>query len=264
MAAVLDPLPPAPARAPDLDEDFAGGRLDPRRWVDHYLPHWTTPDRSRARLALDGAGLRLRVDHDQPDWRPEDAPLRVSHLQTGTFSGPVGSPRGTHRHRPDLRVRTATPLRLLWAPSAGRVEVTVSATRDAGRMLAVWLVGTEHLSPGHRGEICLCEVAAEAVGPGRARARSGIKAHGDPGLVTDMAEVVVDGDATRPHTWTAVWGAGGTVVGHDGVVVRRLAQAPAYPLFLMVDLFETGPRGPAGDYPKSARVHRVRGWSGTA
>jgi hypothetical protein len=263
MAAV-DALPPEPARRPDLDDDFAGGRLDPRRWVDHYLPHWTTPERSRARFDLDGAGLRLRIDHDQPGWREEDAPLRVSNLQTGTFSGPAGSPRGTHRHRDDLRVRTATPLRLLWSPSAGRVEVTVSATRDAGCMLAVWLVGTEHLSPGDRGEICLCEIDAGAVCPDRARARSGIKAHGDARLVTDMAEVTVDGDATRPHTWTAVWGAGSTVIGCDGVVLRRLRRAPAYPLFLMVDLFEVAPPGPAADYPKSARVHRVRGWSGPA
>src|SRR5690606_2975056 len=136
-------------------------------------------------------------------------------------------------HRPDgLVVRTPTPTRLLWTPSAGRVEVTVSATTDPGCMLAAWLVGTEHLEPRDAGEVCLFELDGDAVGAASARARCGVKAHGDPRLVTDMAEVTVPLDATRPHTWTVVWGGGRTVIGCEGRIVRRLEQAPDYPMFL--------------------------------
>lgn len=253
-------LPDPPDHAPDLADDFSGP-LRTDLWVDHYLPHWSTPDRSAARYDLGPDGLRLRIDADQEDWRPEDAPLRVSNLQTGTFSGPPGSGRGTHRHRPDgLTVRTATPTRLLWAPSAGRLDVTVSAGTEPGSMLAVWLVGTEHLAADQAGEIRLLEIDAEAVGRSTSRARCGVKAHGDPGLVTDMAEVTVPLDASRPHTWTVVWGGGVTTIGCEGRVLRRVEQAPDYPLFLLVDLFEIG--GPGGSYPKTAGVHRVRGWSG--
>jgi hypothetical protein len=250
------PLPPAPDRAPDLDEDFRGG-LDPDRWVAAYLPQWTTPERARARFAIAPDGLALRIEADQPDWRPEDAPLRVSNLQTGTFSGPVGSARGTHRHRSDLAVRTETPQRLLFAPSRGRVEVTVSASRDADVMLAAWLVGTEHRSPEESGEICLFEIDAATIGRTTV-ARTGVKAHHDPRLTTDMAEVTIPLDASTPHTWTAVWGDGETVIGCEDRVVRRVPQAPDYPLFLLVDLFEIA--APRGRYPKSATVHRVRGW----
>ncbi len=253
-------LPEPPGRSPDVEDDFRGPALRRDLWVDHYLPHWTTPDRSRARYEHGPAGLRLRIDEDQPDWRQEDAPLRVSNLQTGTFSGEQGSSRGTHRHRPDgLTVRTPTPTRLLWAPSAGRVDVTVSASRDDGCMLAAWLVGTEHLSPEHAGEVCVFEIDAAGVGADRTVARCGVKAHADPSLSTDMAEVLLPLDASRPHTWTVVWGEGETVIGCEGRVVRRLSQAPGYPLFLMLDLFETVPRG--GPYPKTAQLHRVRGWS---
>ena len=119
-------LPPAPRRPPDLDEDFRAG-LSAERWVPGYLPQWTTPERARAHYALVEDGIELRIDADQLDWRPEDAPLRVSNLQTGLYSGPLGSRLGTHRHRDELEVRTETPLSLLFAPSAGRVEVTVSA-----------------------------------------------------------------------------------------------------------------------------------------
>jgi hypothetical protein len=256
----MQPFPTAPARPADFADDFVG--LDPERWVAHYLPHWTTPDRSRARCANDASGVRLLIEADQPDWREEDAPLRVSNLQTGVFSGPVGSARGTHRHRPDLLVRTPTPTRLLWAPTSGRLDVSVSASRDDGCMLAAWLVGTEHLDPRQSGEICLFEIDAAAIAADETRVRCGIKAHGDPALGDDMIEVLLPLDASRPHTWSLQWGPRGTVIGCEGVVIARFAAAPAYPLFLMLDLFEIGPRSTAAAYPKSATLHSVRGWSG--
>lgn len=250
-------LPAPPRRDPDVDDDFSGG-LRPDLWVDHYLPHWTTPDRSAARYDITAEGLRLRIEADQLDWRAEDAPMRVSNLQTGTFSGELASARGTHRHRPDgLFVRTATPTRLHWAPAAGRIDVTVSATRDPGCMLAAWLVGTEHQDEAAAGEVCVFEIDAAAIGS-TSTARTGVKAHGDPKLSTDMAEVTLPFDASLPHTWTAIWGRGETLIGCEGVLLRRIPQAPDYPLFLMLDLFEIGE--PNGSYPKTATLHRIRGW----
>jgi hypothetical protein len=241
-----------------VEDDFSGS-LRTNLWVDHYLPHWTTPDRSVARYDATATGLRLRIEADQLDWREEDAPLRVSNLQTGTFSGDRGSRLGTHRHREDgLTVRTPTPTRLFWAPSAGRVDITVSASRDEGCMLAAWLVGTEHLNVQHAGEVCLFEIDAAAIGS-TTTARSGLKAHGDPNLITDMAEVTVALDGSRPHTWTAIWGNDETVIGCEGIVLRRLRQAPSYPLILMLDLFEIG--APNGHYPKTATLHHLSGWT---
>lgn len=260
MVSVGERLPDPPSRVADIDDDFRSG-LSPARWVAHYLPQWTVPERSEAHYGIVGGGLELRIDHDQLDWRPEDAPLRVSNLQTATFSGALGSTRGSHRHRADgLAVRTEMPLRLLFAPSSGRVDVTVSASADDGCMLAAWLVGTEHRDPDESGEICLFEIDADAVGP-PTRARSGVKAHHDPRLATDMTEIEVPVDARRPHTWTAIWGDGATTIGCDGRVVRHLRQAPDYPLMLMIDLFEIGPA--IGSYPKTATVHAVRAWTGS-
>lgn len=257
MTTWTDTLPPAPRTAPDFADDFADGP-DPDLWVAHYLPHWTVPERSAARYASTPDGIELRIEDDQPDWRPEDAPLRVSNLQTGVYAGPVGSMRGTHRHRPDgLVVRTETPTRLLFAPTRGRVDVTVSASTDPGCMLAAWLVGTEHLSEVDAGEICIFEIDADAVSQ-TTRARSGIKAHHDLRLTTDMTELLLPFDASRLHTWTVIWGDGGTIIGCEGKVLRRIAQAPDYPLVLMIDLFEIGP--PVGRYPKTATISAVRAW----
>ncbi|WP_313539988.1 hypothetical protein [Leifsonia aquatica] len=249
-------LPAAPDREPDIDDQFNAGASS-ERWVASYLPQWTTSERARAHYEVVTNGIELRIDSDQPDWRLEDAPLRVSNLQTGVYSGPVGSALGTHRHPVDLDVRTETSLKLLFAPSHGRVEITVSASQDANCMVAAWLVGTEHRSPAESGEICIFEIDADAIGETTV-VRTGVKAHHDPNLTTDMIEVTIPLNASAPHTWTVIWGDGETVIGCEGRTLRRIAQAPDYPLFLMIDLFEIGPR--EGTYPKSATIHRVRAW----
>lgn len=254
----IERLEPLEATDAAFVDSFPGPDLDAARWVDHYLPQWTTPARSHARYDFTPDGLRLRIDADQLDWRPEDAPLRVSNLQTATFAGDRGSTRGTHRHRSDgLVVRTAVPLRLLWAPSSGQVDVTVTASTDPSCMLAAWLVGTEHLSEQDCGEICVFEIDADAVGAESTTARVGIKAHHDPRLVTDTAEVEVPIRRGQAHTWSARWGPEGMVVACGGRVVFASAQRFAYPLQLMVDLFEVGPAGAANAYPKTATVRRI-------
>lgn len=230
--------------------------------MPYYLPHWSTPDRSRARFELlPEGGIRLLIEEDQLDWRQEDSPLRVSNLQTGVFSGPIGSEVGTHRHREGLTVRTSTPERILWAPTAGRVDITVQASRDDGCMLAAWLVGAETDSTQSSGEICIFEIDASGVGAAGSRARSGVKAHGDPTAETDMSEIGLPLDAGTTHTWSVVWGAEGTVIGCEGRVVKKSAWAPSYPVILMVDLFEIRARSSLdGAYPKSAVISSVHGW----
>ncbi|TDB73806.1 hypothetical protein [Micromonospora sp. KC723] len=129
-------------------ERCAVPEVDKSRWVAHYLLQWTTPDRSEARYEITAHGLRLVIDVDQPAWRDVDGGLRVSHLQTGLFSGPVGSTVGTRRHVDGLTVVTAQPERRLFLPTGGRVEVEMRASADPTVMLAFWLVGSEE-SPSY-------------------------------------------------------------------------------------------------------------------
>jgi hypothetical protein len=243
----------------DLDEDFRGPALDPARWLPHYLPHWTTPDRSAARYDLTPAGLRLRIDADQPAWREQDGPMRVSNLQSGSFSGPVGSGVGQHRSTEGLRVVTQQPTRRLFLPSSGLVEADLRATADPTTMLAVWLVGFED-APERSGEICLAELFGDRVGAEGSTVNMGVKAHSDPALVDDMAAVSLDLDATRWHTYAAAWDARSVDFFVDGAPVRSVEQSLTYPLQLMVDLFEfpgSERRDPA-DYPKTGEVRALR------
>lgn len=253
-------------RAPDFQDDFSSaalnGALDPDRWIDHYLPHWTTAERSQARYRLDDGGLTLVIDPDQPDWRPEDRPLVVSSIQTGTFSGAAGTSTGIHRHRPDgMVVRSPQQRRMLWAPSAGRVEVTLSPALEPGYVTAAWLVGTEESSSRDCGEVCLVELELVA-GPSLRQevvARTGIKAHGDPRLFTEMRTLDPDPTWRDTSTWSVEWNQHGTVVRVDGREVFASAQRTTYPLILLVGLFRvTEERPPA---PVTAHVRQVQGWT---
>lgn len=244
-----------------LVDDFTGPALDPGRWIDHYFPHWTTPDRSVARYEFGPAGLRLRIDHDQPPWRDEDGPMRASGVQTGSFAGPVGSAQGQQRHRPDgLVVRSAVPHRRLWAPRSGRVEVTAAASPDPACMLGLWLVGVEDGAPEDSGEILLAELYGNLIGPDRSTVRLGLKAHHDPRLRTEVTDIELPIDATTPHRYGAAWDASGVRLSVDGEPVASYDQRLDYPLQLMIALFEfpDDRRDPA-DYPKTADVLRVDG-----
>jgi hypothetical protein len=240
---------------PEFDEDFSDTELDAGRWVAHYLPHWTTPERSAARYDLLGDRLRLRIDADQPAWRPEDGEMRVSNLQTGRHDG-------QHRHRPDMDVATPGPTRRLYTPAGGRVEAELRASPDPTCMLAFWLVGFEE-APEVSGEICVCELFGHAIGRDRSLVRLGVKAHGDARLSTDVEDVPLAIDACVWHTYAAEWDEAGIRFFVDDALVRSVRQRIEYPLQLMVDLFEfpeSPDRDPA-DYPKTAEVRAVRGWA---
>ncbi len=248
-------------------DHFAGPRLDEGLWLDHYLPHWTTAERSAARYDLGSEGLQLRIDADQPAWRAEDGRMRVSNIQNGAFSGRAGSERGTHRHTPGLLVRSPVPTRPPWTPLAGYVEATLRAPADPGCMLAIWLVGFEESSPADSGEITIAELFGERIAPERSTVRCGVKAVNDPRLVTDVADIELPIDAAAAaHRYGAAWNAERIHVLVDGEVVRTLEQGISYPLQLMIDLFEfpaTEERPPAA-YPKTALVESVRAYRPSA
>ena len=73
-----------------------------------------------------------------------------------------------------------------------------------------------------------------------------------------MTELEIPVDASRLHTWTAIWGKAETPNGCEDITPGHIQQAPDYPLFLMLDLFEIGP--PTGTHPKTTAL-RLRGWT---
>lgn len=225
-----------------FDEDFAGSDLDRTVWLPSYLPVWSSTAASAATYAVENGRLRLRIPPEQGLWCPDDhvPALRVSGIQSGAYSGPVGSTRGQQRFRAGQVVREEQPRFEGWLPSGGRVEVRCAMTLSGRSMAAVWLAGFED-DPAQEecGELCVVEVFGKDVDPGRsAEVGVGIKAFRDPALRQDFAAPRLPVDVSLPHTYAVEWDAAEAVFSVDGDVVRRCAGPPTYPMQVMVAVFD--------------------------
>jgi hypothetical protein len=76
-----------------FDDSFPGPVLDESVWTPSYLPAWSSRADADASYRIDGDGLRLGIPADHPLWCADlhEPPLRVSAVQSGNWSGPVGS-----------------------------------------------------------------------------------------------------------------------------------------------------------------------------
>ena len=246
---------------PEFEDTFDGEALDRSRWIPHYLPQWSSRERSAARHRVGGGELRLRIDADQEPWCPEfDGEVRVSSLQTGVFAGPVGSTIGQHRFNPRAVVREAQENVRLYTPQYGLIEVRCKALDDPQVMVACWLIGYED-EPTRSAEICVCEIFGRDVSAHRAKVGMGLHPFGDPGIEDDFAAESLDIDARDFHVYAAEWTPEQVAFRVDGTHVRTVRQSPAYPMQLMLNIYEfPAPDAPARPYPKEFVVDYVRGY----
>jgi hypothetical protein len=215
-------------------DDFDGSGLDTEVWLPHYLPQWSSRAESAATYEVADSELRLRIPPEQGLWCPRDhSPLRVSGIQSGVFSGPVGSTIGQQPFRDGLVVREEQPAHWGWTPHHGRIEVRARMELSPRSMASVWMAGLED-EPDRCGEICVFEIfgdAPDAVG-------MGVKAFRDPALGGDFAAVRLPIDVAAVHVYAADWQPGRIDFFVDGHHVRSVDEAPDYPLQMMVAVFD--------------------------
>ena len=235
----------------ELNERFEGAELDRSVWVPWYLPHWSSRAQSAATYTVGGGELRLSIPADQPLWAEgvHETPLRVSGIQTANFSGPVGSTVGGQPFLPGQRVREEQPEFWGYTPLYGDLEIRMRGVITPRSMVAFWLSGVED-RPERSGEICVMEVfgtAPQDVGMGLHRFR-------DPRLTEEWATVTLPIDVSAFHTYGVRWRPGSLVFTVDGEVVKRVGQAPDYPVQLELAVFDFPDRAhltglPDGEIP---------------
>lgn len=248
-------------RTPNHEERFDQGALDETRWWPYYTPHWSSRAASAARFDLHTGGLTLYIDADTPPWSAEyDGEVRVSHLQTGQFSGPVGSAIGQHRFRDGLVVREEQPERRLWLPHLGVIEVRMRAIRHPDAMVAFWPVGFEE-RPEDSGEICIAEIFGSELDDTGGWVGVGVKPQRDSRLSLDFEKIRVEGDLTDFHDYAIEWDEHRIRFFIDGCWVKTVRQSIDYPVQLMLDVYELpndARRRDASAHPLRFDIARVR------
>lgn len=236
-----------------MEERFDGDDLDTSVWCPFYLSHWSSRAESAATYTVSDGELRLSIPPTQGLWCADrhDEPLRVSALQTGAFSGPVGSTVGQQPFVPGLTVREEQPPFWGYTPTYGRFEARMRGVVTERSMVAFWLSGIED-RPERSGEICVMEVFGSAphdVG-------MGVHAFRDPLLSEDFATPWLDLELSDFHLYGVDWRPGRLTFSVDGQVVRVVHQAPDYPMQLMLGVFDFPSRGGSeGAVPELVVTH---------
>ena len=251
-----------------FEDHFDGPDLDTTVWVPHYLPAWSSRAETAASYEVRDSQLRLRVPVDHPVWCDGDhtPPIRVSGIQSASWSGPVGSTQGQQRFREGQTVREEQREHRGWTPDHGWVELRARAVVSPRSMVALWMVGLEQV-PEESAEICVVEMFGDAVDPGvGAAVGMGLHPFRDPAVTDDFDAPRLPLDLTEWHTYAVRWDAERADFHVDGALVRSCPRPPTYPLQLMLAVFDFPEKsdGHDGDAVPELVVDWVRGYDGGA
>jgi Glycosyl hydrolases family 16 len=250
----------------DFLDDFDGSDLDTEVWVPHYLPQWSSRAESAATYAAVGSELRLTIPPEQGLWCPGDHdPLRVSGIQSGVFSGEIGSTIGQQPFRDGAVVREFQPTHWGWTPKYGLLEVRARMDLSPRSMAAVWMVGREE-EPTRSAEICIFEVFGDALeaqgGTSTAAVGMGVHPFRDPAISDEFATPRVAIDVAEFHVYAADWRPGRVDFLIDGQHVMTVHQAPDYSMQMMVAVFDFPAKAASSrepDHVPELAVDYVRG-----
>ena len=129
-------------------------------------------------------------------------------------------------------------------------------------MVALWMIGYED-EPERSAEICVCEIFGRDVGADSTILGVGVHPFGDPRISDDFTRITLPVDARRFHDCAIEWAPHRVLFLLDGDLVKRVDQSPAYPMQLMLGIYEfrAGERDDAADvYPKEFVVDSVRSY----
>lgn len=156
-------------------------------------------------------------------------------------------------------VREEQPLTRLLTPQHGLFEPRARALLDPDCMVALWMIGVED-APERSGEICICETFGREPAAGHALVGMGVHPFGDPSLSDDFTKVPVALDVRNLHDYAAEWTPELVRFYADETLVKTVEQSPAYPMQLMLGLYESrdGDQPGDGPYPQELVVDRFR------
>jgi hypothetical protein len=228
-----------PGLEPVFADEFDGPDLDRTVWLPHYLPAWSSRAATAATYDVRDSCLHLTIPPDQGLWcaRDHTPPMRVSGIQSGSFSGPVGSTVGQQPYRDGLTVREEQEPFWGWTPDGGHIELRARGVVTTRSMVAFWMVGLED-RPERCAEICVAEMFGNAVQPGATAVGTGLHAFRDPAAREDFEAVRLPIDLAEFHSYAVDWTPERADFLVDRQLVRSCPHPPTYPMQLMIAVFD--------------------------
>lgn len=223
-----------------FEDDFDRPDLDLTVWLPNYLPAWSSLAASAAQYEIKDSCLQLTIPPEQGLWCEGDhkPPLRVSGIQSGNFSGPVGSTIGQQAFRDGLLVKEEQEPFAGFTPDGGYLELRARGVVSPRSMVALWMVGRED-RPERSGEVLVTEMFGNAVVPGEsAEVGLGLRAFRDPTVLGDFSAPRLPIDLNEFHLYAVEWNRERADFYVDDELIKSCPQPPTYPLQLELAVFD--------------------------
>jgi hypothetical protein len=251
----------------EFHDEFDGTVLDTDKWFPYYLPHWSSRAQSKPNYTFENGNLVLQISKDQAPWCPEfDGEVRCSSIQTGQYSGAVGSKIGQLQFNSALTVREAQENVRFYTPQYGYFELRAKGLNTSANHAAFWMIGYED-SPEKSGEIAIFELVGAKAGSTTSAVRFGVHPWDDPTLTEEFYEEYFPVDTTAYHIYGLEWTPTHLDFYLDNVHIKTINQSPQYPMQFMLGIYEhpfagawTGVYDANAPYPKEFTIDYFRAY----
>ena len=226
-----------------MDDDFIDEKINSDYWLECYLPQWSSRKNSAPYYSIKDSVLKLYIDKNQKPWCPDwNEDIKVSNIQTGVFSGPLGSEIGQHHFTKGLVVREEQKREMKVTPKYGYIEFRARCNISKENVAALWLIGTETV-PEESAEICLFELLGCNVGNYKSKIGYGVHPFGDSTIKDCFYEEELDVKVDEWNTYSLDWRPDKIRFFLNGRLINTIDQVPKYPMQLMLNLYDLENKG---------------------
>lgn len=241
-----------------FQEEFNDAVLDPSKFSDSYLTHWTSYEQSLAHYDVTDGILSLRIDKDtQGPWWADAGVQKVSSIQTGMRDGMHlfwDSCTMLDHHRAVTNFET----------QYGYFELRARVPGDGGLHSAWWMIGNEARAT-QTAEIDIFEICGPDVKSNKSRVRVSVHPWKDKGLKEQSLDYYPACDVSSDfHVYGFEWQPSGMKFYFDGQLVKETSQSPNYKMTTLLGIYEnnaplwSGTPDYNSEYPKRFEVDYFR------
>lgn len=221
-----------------MKDDFEGNELNTNYWIPAYLPQWSSREKTIPSYRIQDSILTLYISDAQEPWCPEwNGSVRVSNLQTGVFSGEIGSCAGQHHFTEGLVVREFQQKDFKVTPQYGHIEFKARCNISKENVAALWLIGTEERQ-NQSAEICLFELKGWNVTDEYAVIGYGVHPFGDANIKDEFYEEKFSINVKEWNTYAMEWEKEKITFYINGKKIKVINQSPDYPMQIMLNLYD--------------------------